>query len=54
MRNDVVNMSRARDKEKIWVPDRNWTYQYDFPYQQSTILSQYLGSGSRVAGLGSP
>ena len=25
MRNDVINMSRTRDDEKIWVPDRNWT-----------------------------
>ena len=26
MISDVINMSRARDKEKMWVPDRNWTY----------------------------
>ena len=26
MRNDVINMSQAWDKEKIWVPDKNWTY----------------------------
>ena len=30
MRNDVINKSRARNKEKIQVPDRNWTY--DLPY----------------------
>ena len=30
MRNDVINMSWARDKEKILDPDRNWTY--DLPY----------------------
>ena len=24
MRNDVINMSRAEDKGKIWVPNRNW------------------------------
>ena len=22
---DVINMSQAQDKEKIWVLDRNWT-----------------------------
>jgi len=22
----VINISRARDKEKIWIPDINWTY----------------------------
>ena len=26
MRNDLINMSRAQDKEKISVPDRNRTY----------------------------
>ena len=26
MRNDVINMSQAWDKENVWVPDRNWTY----------------------------
>ena len=26
MRNDVINMSWAWDKEKSWVSDRNWTY----------------------------
>ena len=25
MGSDVINMSRAQDKEKIWVLDRNWT-----------------------------
>ena len=30
MRNEVINMSRSRDIEKIRVPDRNWTY--DLPY----------------------
>ena len=30
MRNDVINMSPARDKEIIQVPDRNGTY--DLPY----------------------
>ena len=32
MRSDVhvINMSRARDKEKFWVPDKNWTF--DLPY----------------------
>ena len=22
----VINFSRAQDKEKIWIPDNNWTY----------------------------
>ena len=22
----VINISRAQDKEKIWIPDNNWTY----------------------------
>ena len=26
MRNDVINMSWVWDKEKIWVPNRNWPY----------------------------
>ena len=26
MRNDLINMSWAWDKEKSWVSDRNWTY----------------------------
>ena len=25
-------MSQAWDKEKIWVPDKNWTYMYDLLY----------------------
>ena len=25
-RSDVINMSQVQDKEKVWVPDRNWTY----------------------------
>ena len=25
-RSDVINMSQAQDKEEVWVPDRNWTY----------------------------
>ena len=25
MGSDVINMSQAEDKEKIWVLDRNWT-----------------------------
>ena len=25
MGSDVINMSQAQDKEKIWVLDRNWT-----------------------------
>ena len=36
MRNDVINMSQAQDKEKIWVPDRNWTY--DLQYTGRIIL----------------
>ena len=35
LRNDVINMPRARDKKKTWVPDRNWTqnwtYDMSFP-----------------------
>ena len=32
MKNDVqlYNMLRARDKEKIWVPDRNWNYDLSY------------------------
>ena len=26
MRNDVINMSWPQDKKKIWVTERNWTY----------------------------
>ena len=26
LRNNVINMSRARDKEKIYVPNSNCTY----------------------------
>ena len=37
MRNDVINMSRVRNKEKIWVPDRNWTH--DLPYPSRVIQS---------------
>ena len=33
MRNDVINMSWAQDKEKIWVPDRNWTYNIHYTGQ---------------------
>ena len=30
LKNDVISMSRAWDKEKVWVLDRNWTS--DLPY----------------------
>ena len=26
----MINMSRAQDKEKIWVPDSNWTYDLSY------------------------
>ena len=31
LRNDVINMPRTREKDKIWVPDRNCTY--GLPYR---------------------
>ena len=30
MSNDIINMSRGRDKDKIWLPNRSWTC--DLPY----------------------
>ena len=38
MRNDVINMSGAWDKENIRVPDRNWTYDLN-PVHGSDALS---------------
>ena len=38
MRNDVINMSRARDNEKIWVPDRNWTSFLHRPYNLPSLF----------------
>ena len=35
LRNDVTNMSKPRDKEKIWISNRNWTY--DLPYAGHTL-----------------
>ena len=26
VKGELINMTRAWDKEKIWVPDRNWTH----------------------------
>ena len=34
MRNDVINMSRARDK-KNWVPDRLYVISVDYELQQT-------------------
>ena len=37
----VFNMSQAWDKEKVWVPDRNWTYDlpfHDFAYLKNNTI----------------
>ena len=43
LRNDVINMSRAWDKEnETWVPNRNSTY--DLPYTGQMLIYQTHGN----------
>ena len=38
LRNDVINMSQARDKEKLWVSYRNWNCQVS----HESFVAQWL------------
>ena len=41
-KDEIFRLSQVWDKEKIWVPDGNWTHDFPLVHQSGTLTTELL------------